>query len=218
VGSAAVGTVATAVGRLGERLRSSFDRPLCSGGIGRGSHETSVAVQPGARLPPVSSEIRALIRLMARANPLWGPTNSRRAPEAELEARDGRSDSRDKRGTMRCSSGRSRVALGWRTCPGNTGAACSRRPEWPPFRNLRSQRSQVRILPGAPLFSGLGDKRGTIRSGSPANHSQLAATFPNPGHRFPQFLVRDVEVALSLLNVGVTEHQLDDADVYAVRQ
>jgi len=38
-----------------------------------GSHDTGVAAQPGRPAdPPVGSEIRALIRRMAKANPLWG--------------------------------------------------------------------------------------------------------------------------------------------------
>jgi hypothetical protein len=36
---------------------------------------------------------------------------------------------------------------------------------------------------------------------------------PYSRHRFPKFFVRDVQVALRLLDVGVAEHQLDRADV-----
>jgi hypothetical protein len=59
-----------------------------------------------------------------------------------------------KRGTIRCRLGWSRVASGWRSCPGNTGAAASRCHTHAHSGYLRSQRSQVRILPGAPpLFA-----------------------------------------------------------------
>src|SRR5712691_10117675 len=50
------------------------------------------------------------------------------------------------------------------------------------------------------------------------NGVQLAASFPYSRHRFPKFFVRDVQVALRLLDVGVTEDQLDIANVDAVRQ
>jgi hypothetical protein len=47
---------------------------------------------------------------------------------------------------------------------------------------------------------------------------QLPAAFPDAGQCLPQFLVRDVEVPLCGLDVGVPEHQLDGADIDAVRQ
>ena len=47
---------------------------------------------------------------------------------------------------------------------------------------------------------------------------QLPAAFPHAGQRLPKFLIRDVQVPLRRLDVRVTEHQLDDADVDAVRQ
>lgn len=46
--------------------------------------------------------------------------------------------------------------------------------------------------------------------------AELTTTLPDAGHGAPQFLVGDVEVALGLLDVGVTQHQLDRADVDAV--
>jgi hypothetical protein len=46
----------------------------------------------------------------------------------------------------------------------------------------------------------------------------LTALFPYSRHRFPKFFVRDVQIPLRLLDVGVAEHQLDRADVYAVAQ
>ena len=48
--------------------------------------------------------------------------------------------------------------------------------------------------------------------------AELAAAFPDARHGLAQLLVRDVEVALRLLDVGVTEHQLDRSDVDAVGQ
>jgi hypothetical protein len=62
------------------------------------------------------------------------------------------------------------------------------------------------------------EKRGTIRGGSLADCLQLAAALPNPCHRLPKFFVCDVEVPLSLLDVRVSEHQLDRTDVDAVGQ
>src|SRR3990170_1858223 len=47
---------------------------------------------------------------------------------------------------------------------------------------------------------------------------RLPSALPYAGQRFPQFLIRNVQVALRRLYVGVPEHQLDDADVDAVRQ
>jgi len=44
---------------------------------------------------------------------------------------------------------------------------------------------------------------------------ELAAAFPHAGHSLPQFFVRDVEIPLRLFDVGMAEHQLDGADVYA---
>jgi hypothetical protein len=46
----------------------------------------------------------------------------------------------------------------------------------------------------------------------------LARQFPDAGHRFTQFFVGHVQVALRLLDVGVAEHQLDRTDVDAVGQ
>jgi len=51
-----------------------------------------------------------------------------------------------------------------------------------------------------------------------ADRPELAAAFPDAGHRFPQFFVRDVQVTLRLLDVGMAEHQLDGADVHTVSQ
>ena len=45
---------------------------------------------------------------------------------------------------------------------------------------------------------------------------ELAAAFPYSGHRLPEFLVRDVQVPLRLLDVGMPEHQLNRADVHTV--
>src|SRR4029453_11075644 len=47
---------------------------------------------------------------------------------------------------------------------------------------------------------------------------QLPAAFPDAGQRLPQLLVSDVQIALRRLDVGVSEHQLDDADVDAIGQ
>jgi len=46
------------------------------------------------------------------------------------------------------------------------------------------------------------------------------SAFVVPAHlqSFPQFLVRDVQVPLGLLNAGVAEHQLDHTNVHAVGQ
>ena len=44
------------------------------------------------------------------------------------------------------------------------------------------------------------------------------APFPYSRHRFPEFFVGDVQVALCLLDVGVAEHQLDGADVHSIAQ
>ena len=51
-----------------------------------------------------------------------------------------------------------------------------------------------------------------------ADGLQLTPPLPHAGHRFPQFLVRDVQIALRLLDVGVTEHQLDCSDVHSIAQ
>jgi hypothetical protein len=48
--------------------------------------------------------------------------------------------------------------------------------------------------------------------------AELTASFPYSRHRFPKFLVRDVQVALRLLDVGVAEHQLYRADVHSIAQ
>jgi len=40
----------------------------------------------------------------------------------------------------------------------------------------------------------------------------LTATFPHAGQRLSQFFVRDVQVPLRRLDVGVSEHQLDDPE------
>jgi hypothetical protein len=47
---------------------------------------------------------------------------------------------------------------------------------------------------------------------------QLPAAFPDAGQRLPQLLVGDVQIALRRLDVGVPEHQPDDADVDAIAQ
>jgi hypothetical protein len=39
---------------------------------------------------------------------------------------------------------------------------------------------------------------------------QLPAAFPNARERLPHLLVADVQMALRRLDVGVSEHQLDD--------
>jgi len=48
-----------------------------------------------------------------------------------------------------------------------------------------------------------------------ADRPELAAAFPYTRHRFPQLFVRDVQIPLRLFDVGMAEHQLDGADVYA---
>ena len=48
--------------------------------------------------------------------------------------------------------------------------------------------------------------------------AQLTAPLPYSRHRFPKFFVRDVQVSLRLLDVGVAEHQLDRADVHSIAQ
>jgi len=50
------------------------------------------------------------------------------------------------------------------------------------------------------------------------HRAKLAAALPYSGQCLPEFLVRDVEVPLCGPDVGVTEHQLDGADIDAVRQ
>jgi hypothetical protein len=52
----------------------------------------------------------------------------------------------------------------------------------------------------------------------PAHRPELAAALPHTGHRSPKFFIRDVQVPLRLLDVGMTEHQLDRADIDAVGQ
>ena len=47
---------------------------------------------------------------------------------------------------------------------------------------------------------------------------QLTPALPHTGHRLPQFFVRDVQVPLRLLDVGMAEHQLNRADVHVLRQ
>jgi len=47
---------------------------------------------------------------------------------------------------------------------------------------------------------------------------QLTPALPHTGHRLPQFFVRDVQVPLRLLDVGMPEHQLNRADVHVLRQ
>jgi hypothetical protein len=51
-----------------------------------------------------------------------------------------------------------------------------------------------------------------------SGEAELAAALPDARHGLAQLLVRDVEVSLRLLDVGVTEHQLDRSDVDAVGQ
>ena len=53
---------------------------------------------------------------------------------------------------------------------------------------------------------------------SSAHRAQLAPPLPNPGHRSPELFVGDVEVSLRLLDVGMTKHQLNGADIDAVGQ
>jgi hypothetical protein len=93
--------------------------------------------------------------------------------------------------------------------------------------DLLSRGAQVRVLPGAPHLEGPVDNWWTIGgasqslTGTPhllADRPELAAAFPDAGHGFPQFFVRDVQVALRLLDVGMSEHQLNRADVDAVGQ
>ena len=48
--------------------------------------------------------------------------------------------------------------------------------------------------------------------------SELAALLPDASHRLAEFFVRDVQIALRLLDVRVAEHQLDRSDVDAVSQ
>ena len=57
-----------------------------------------------------------------------------------------------------------------------------------------------------------------VSGGLFADCLQLPSAFPDAGQCLTQFLVRDVEVPLCGLDVGVTEHQLDNPDVDAVRQ
>src|SRR5215813_11041465 len=47
---------------------------------------------------------------------------------------------------------------------------------------------------------------------------QLPPALPDAGRRLSEFLVRDVEVSLRLLDVGVAEHQLNRADVDTIAQ
>jgi hypothetical protein len=47
---------------------------------------------------------------------------------------------------------------------------------------------------------------------------KLPPPFPHAGQGLPQFLVRDVEVTLRGLDVGVPEHQLNDPDIDALRE
>jgi len=51
-----------------------------------------------------------------------------------------------------------------------------------------------------------------------ADRPQLTPALPHSGHRFPQFFVRDVQVPLRLLDVGMAEHQLDRPDVHVLCQ
>ena len=51
-----------------------------------------------------------------------------------------------------------------------------------------------------------------------ADRPLLTPALPHTGHRFPQFFVRDVQVPLRLLDVGMAEHQLNRADVHVLRQ
>jgi hypothetical protein len=68
-------------------------------------------------------------------------------------------------------------------------------------------------------FSSSDDKWQTIRRAPLlSDRLQLASALPDPSHRFPEFLVGDVQVPLRLLDVGVPEHQLDGADVDSVGQ
>jgi hypothetical protein len=45
---------------------------------------------------------------------------------------------------------------------------------------------------------------------------QLSAALPESRHRAAELFIRDVQVPLRLLDVGVPEHQLDRADVHSV--
>jgi hypothetical protein len=49
-----------------------------------------------------------------------------------------------------------------------------------------------------------------------ADRPELAATLPHTRHSFPQLFVRDVQIPLRLFDVGMAEHQLNGADVYAI--
>ena len=56
---------------------------------------------------------------------------------------------------------------------------------------------------------------------SPVTTGRLPSTasaLPYSGHRFSEFFVGDVQVSLRLLDVGVTQHQLDGTDVNAIAQ
>ena len=46
----------------------------------------------------------------------------------------------------------------------------------------------------------------------------MPTTFPHASQRLPHLLVRDVQVSLRRFDVGMSEHQLDDPDVNAVRE
>ena len=78
--------------------------------------------------------------------------------------------------------------------------------------------------PPQPKFPVPGDKTGTIRKRNEADQlpdarrSGRPSFFQLTSSPLLHFLVRHVQVALRLLNARVAEHQLDDADVDAVRQ
>src|SRR5258705_9034577 len=68
------------------------------------------------------------------------------------------------------------------------------------------------------------DKNGTIRRTNGTNSAlrresqRPSVVEPTHFQASPELFVRDVQVALRLLNARVAEHQLNDADVDAVRE
>src|SRR2546425_13289839 len=65
-----------------------------------------------------------------------------------------------------------------------------------------------------------GDTRSEKQGRSASRCKSKRSAFVVPAHlqSSPEFFVRHVQIALSLLNAGVAEHQLNDSDVYAIRQ
>src|SRR5207248_2326757 len=103
------------------------------------------------------------------------------------------------------------------------GPACSSVAQWQSIRLLTGG-LLVRVQPEEPLFRSDRDKIGTIwrtnvtASVARCQPQRSALIFPTHLQPSAQFFVGDVQVALRLLNARVPEHQLDDADVDAVRQ